>query len=361
MKLKYIDSIRGIAILMVILVHVSQKVINLNSTTFLNFEYGQMGVQLFFVASAYTLCLSANNRVNELKPLKKYSLRRFFRIAPLYYLGIVGFFVLKMMIIWFNGGIIKFPEDYTIINVIFNIFFLHGFYPPANNTIVPGGWSIGTEVIFYLLFPFLFNYLKNKFNNPKFIYLLIFLFIVFSQLLIYYLYIKNVVVLNNNFLYYNLINQFSVFLVGIGFYFYSQNPIKINWKIDLIDFLTLTIISLILWNINLKQIFAVIPFISAISFCFLINVFKKNKKINVAILARIGSVSYSMYIIHFIFPMIILPLINLILFKNSNEYVVLFGFYVMSVFGTYFIALVSESYIEKPFIRIGNKIIDRIK
>lgn len=47
MKLKFIDSIRGVAILMVILVHTAQKISDLHVLTRIIAEYGQMGVQLF--------------------------------------------------------------------------------------------------------------------------------------------------------------------------------------------------------------------------------------------------------------------------------------------------------------------------
>ena len=58
-KLDYIDIARGIAILMVMLVHTSQAVNGVSQLVGDIDRYGQMGVQLFFVASAYTLCFSS--------------------------------------------------------------------------------------------------------------------------------------------------------------------------------------------------------------------------------------------------------------------------------------------------------------
>ena len=55
MKLDYIDSLRGVAILMVILVHVSLSVHDLPYIIELFSKYGQMGVQLFFMISSVTL------------------------------------------------------------------------------------------------------------------------------------------------------------------------------------------------------------------------------------------------------------------------------------------------------------------
>ena len=70
-KYEYIDAVRGYATLMVIAVHLSQR-LDMSSFLGLLAEYGQMGVQLFFIASAYTLSLSYERRINE-----KYSLLNF--------------------------------------------------------------------------------------------------------------------------------------------------------------------------------------------------------------------------------------------------------------------------------------------
>ncbi len=166
MKLNYIDSIRGVAILMVILVHAAQSVPGLSPLTSLLADYGQMGVQLFFVASAYTLCLSATKRRGESRGWLKYAIRRYFRIAPLYYLGILIYFG-RALIEAANGIVGRtLLEDYSLANVAANVLLVHGFYPPANNTVVPGGWSIGTEVAFYAIFPTIF-YLASRVEIGK--------------------------------------------------------------------------------------------------------------------------------------------------------------------------------------------------
>ena len=50
---------------------------------------GQRGVQMFFLVSAFTLTLSHYNRRQERRPTLNYAIRRFFRIAPMLYLGIL--------------------------------------------------------------------------------------------------------------------------------------------------------------------------------------------------------------------------------------------------------------------------------
>jgi peptidoglycan/LPS O-acetylase OafA/YrhL len=93
-KFKYIDALRGIAILLVMIVHTSQYG-EKSQNEFFNsfFKFGAKGVQLFFLASAFTLFLSYNNRNREENKnvLRSFYIRRFFRIAPMYYIGIIFF------------------------------------------------------------------------------------------------------------------------------------------------------------------------------------------------------------------------------------------------------------------------------
>lgn len=149
--LPWIDALRGLAILMVLANHVALVVPGLSAPVQALARFGQMGVQLFFVASAYTLCLSwQQRRAEEPQPVLRFLLRRLFRIAPLYWFGITLFALLHALQ---TGG---HPADpYTAANLLANAAFVHGFVPGAQNGIVPGGWSIGTEMAFYAAFPLL--------------------------------------------------------------------------------------------------------------------------------------------------------------------------------------------------------------
>jgi peptidoglycan/LPS O-acetylase OafA/YrhL len=97
-NLNYIDSLRGIAILMVVLVHTTLNVRVTNQSLNAIGLYGQMGVQLFFIASAFTLCLSLERTIYTENWLGFFYLKRFFRIAPLYYLGIIVYFLNALVV-----------------------------------------------------------------------------------------------------------------------------------------------------------------------------------------------------------------------------------------------------------------------
>ena len=85
-NLDYIDSMRGIAILMVLAVHstIFFTIYEIKQLPF-KMEYiiysGKYGVVLFFIVSAYTLFRSLD--IRHEKGFGNYYIRRFFRIAPL--------------------------------------------------------------------------------------------------------------------------------------------------------------------------------------------------------------------------------------------------------------------------------------
>src|SRR5690242_3285681 len=92
-KLRYVDALRGIAIMGVLMVHCGQFGTN-DFPSFLEniVVNGAMGVQLFFVASAFTIFLSYGNRYGkETNANVNFLIRRVFRIAPMYYFGIIYF------------------------------------------------------------------------------------------------------------------------------------------------------------------------------------------------------------------------------------------------------------------------------
>ncbi len=361
MKLKFIDTTRGIAILMVILVHTSQQINDIDLISSIVAGYGQMGVQLFFIVSAYTLCLSSYRRDKESLPLIKFGIRRYFRIAPAYYLALLIYLLISIIISKFHEGEFNLPDKYTFENVLTNIFLLHGFYPPANNNIVPGGWSIGTEMAFYALFPLLFFIIRFKLKSSlRYILFFVIAGILCSQFMIYFLGQFNYNISNNNFIYFNIINQLPVFLICMGYFFLKrQLTFQINWKLNFLFFVFFMILAIYLGYSGVDYYFSFIPLISSLSFVFLIELFQKFDFLNQKILIRIGQVSFSMYLIHFIFAQTITGfLATRVVFINGT--ISLLIFYLFSVLITFGFSLLSERYIEKPSVKYGKKIIQKL-
>lgn len=136
-KLQGLHGLRGAAALAVVLFHQS----HMARDSFPGFwqyvtEPLYLSVQLFFVLSAFSLCFAQANRPTT---LTQYALRRFLRLAPLFWL-IAAFQV------WRSDGV-DFKTFLLNVTLLFNI------APGYESSLVWGGWSVGVEAIFYVLFP----------------------------------------------------------------------------------------------------------------------------------------------------------------------------------------------------------------
>ena len=156
-KFDYIDSLKGFAILGIVFSHTVQWAIP--SSEFLNgfAMKGVLGVQLFFLISAFTLCFSMERRVqSESHPIRNYFFRRFFRIAPLFYLDILIFAL-------YMGTVPRYWAPYGLQWWFFPLtaVFLHGWHPETLNSVVPGASIIAIEAAFYMFFPLLFSRMRN--------------------------------------------------------------------------------------------------------------------------------------------------------------------------------------------------------
>lgn len=353
MKYRYVDFMRGIAILMVIIVHSSFLIQSNNIFNYLA-SFGQFGVQLFFVASALTLCLSMEKRGCHKKEITAFYLRRIFRIAPMYYIGILVYAALNY---YLNIHNLKNTfEDYTIGAILSNMFFIHGFVPGANNTIVPGGWSIGTEMFFYVLFPFLFLALRNL--KQRRLLLINLLYTVFVVVL-FLLYNDQLRLENNSFLYYNFFNQIPLFLWGITLFEFIKNQRKVSILHILLVPVAFFAINF-LWNSQFVFSFHLILFIVGYVFYALGTILYKFS-IHNKIIDEIGKKSFSIYILHFllcwyIFPVLMSYLPSYIL---SEKILLLFITFLFTVVGSYLLASFTYFAVEKYFINLGNFIIKK--
>ena len=156
----YIDAVRGIAFLSVIAFHSVFSVGNFPGRELIT--AGTNGVQLFFLASAITLCYSMSARSKrDAYPTLYFYLRRLFRIAPLFWAAMAFYWIFPgvMPAFWLGQWA---PLGVHPAYFVLTALFLHGWHPYTFNSIVPGGWSIAVEMNFYVLFPLLFHLLGRS-------------------------------------------------------------------------------------------------------------------------------------------------------------------------------------------------------
>jgi peptidoglycan/LPS O-acetylase OafA/YrhL len=320
-------------------------------------NFGQMGVQLFFVLSALSLCISMERLIQKKDRFLVFYIKRYFRIAPLYYLGIIMYFLISFFDNFFsNRHVFESGSQYTLNNILYNVFFMHGFVPEANNNIVPGGWSIGTEMAFYILFPFLFILLKRIRFYWSIFWMVLISLVCFS----FVSFFKESY--NLWFLYYNLINMLPVFILAIFYYMYlNKFNIQFLIKQNYVS-LFVSIISLIMsyFNFTYYHSLTLTPFLCGLTFVIWIDLFKHFAAFNHTILVKIGQLSYSMYIFHFIFAHEFSQAIFLVSKNYLNPQIIYLICFVFTLVITFFIALISEKLIEAKGVKYGAILIRKL-
>lgn len=165
----WIDAVKGIAILGVVLVH-SMGGMELPFVLEKICFTGDKGVQIFFIIAACLAYRSFDENVKKGKSAKRYSAfywlkNRAIRIAPAYYLALViGMFFLGGPTRW-NGVV----EKITAGNVAAHILFLHGLSPYYINSILGVEWYLADYAILLLLIPVLYKVINNLSKSVAFL------------------------------------------------------------------------------------------------------------------------------------------------------------------------------------------------
>lgn len=358
-KYNWIDFGRGIAVLLVIMIHTGQN-FSTSESVYNITQTGSMGVQLFFILSSFTLFNSYNQRyeIDGKYRIKYFFIRRFFRIAPLYYFFAIFYTVIQI--------VLKGIHSVEYMDVLISILFLNGLVVPVINYIPPGGWSVGTEVLFYCIIPFLFK----KITSTKHAIILLLAAILFSNLINYLaefiissLKIPNPYNLRGYHLYSWLPNQFPVFCFGI-LLFFILNSLSFSNNLKKI-FLTFSILLYILLSqihLSFKYLYFLLQtsYLYSVIFCFFIigiKYYKFNNRVG-SVFRMIGKYSFCMYLLHFFILRLYLILITYIGVEKNNL-MFLISYVIISMI-TFFIS--SKFYIyEKKGIMFGNMQIQKIR
>jgi peptidoglycan/LPS O-acetylase OafA/YrhL len=144
-----LDALRGIAILGVVIAHVTgQWQIKIGDLpipglgwNFLETIHFIRGVPLFYLLSGYLLTWTEGSRAARgTYSLRSYAKRRILRLVPAYYVSL-----LIVVLIW--------PTRNSFWDVVSHLTFLHGLTPYYGRTMNTAFWSLTPEVIFYLILP----------------------------------------------------------------------------------------------------------------------------------------------------------------------------------------------------------------
>jgi exopolysaccharide production protein ExoZ len=154
-NLNLIQVLRGIASLLVVLLHATVNLNEIIGTHFIFdfFTFGGAGVDIFFVLSGFIITFTSIKNAGDPSKLLPFLKRRAVRIFPTYWIIITGFLALQLML----PGFYRTHFDFSFSNLMstYLLFFGH--------IMVNGvSWSLSYELFFYVLFSLFFLFSDRK-------------------------------------------------------------------------------------------------------------------------------------------------------------------------------------------------------
>jgi len=135
---------RGIASMLVVLLHISIKGGQYGNGALSGFSIGGAGVDLFFIISGYIMCVSTIGRHLN---FREFMLHRIRRIIPLYWISTTIGLIIYIFwpeIVNTSGGETTIWASYTL-------------FPNGKRYLNSNGWTLSYEFLFYILFGILIH------------------------------------------------------------------------------------------------------------------------------------------------------------------------------------------------------------
>ena len=309
---------------------------------------GIYAVVTFYIISGASLAIVYSQRSVDRKFMAEYLAKRFLRIAPLFWLA-------TTLTIFNNYQITPKPASIPLPQTLWlNYTLTFGWLKP-NAYIATGAWSIGNELVFYSVFPFLLLALSRSRK--------VFAILVASSVLIglgfsFYGMTASVSLAEQWSTYVNPLNQFYFFAVGAAI---GVAAVGLRQRISPIWLAAAFVaawVAFTFWPVEDGQIFVVTGFerilFSLLCFvlCYAVAAWRKPfHPLAASVLGYLGTASYSIYLLH---PIIF----NRMIYINR---VAKFGLTAGQVaFGVAMpLSLIAAGlcykFLEKPFMRLGKK------
>jgi peptidoglycan/LPS O-acetylase OafA/YrhL len=367
-KLGYVDAVRGWAILLVITCHVGGSIAGLPYPLHKLTNFGWQGVQLFFLASAVTLMMSwRRHDATSATAVRDFFLRRFLRIAPMYYAGALIYYVFEPP----AGG-------FDLAQLLRALTFVNAWAPSWTPTtgdwmVVPGGWSIGVEFTFYALFPILASLITSM-RRAILLFVVAFVAAVFANRVGAAAYAATDHMALVNFLYFWFPNQAPVFALGLVVY-HALNSDRLPrlGRLASYGLLALAVgLSVVVaenpWKPEYFAGFTLAPPVLFATLAFMAFVYALAKGAPTLFthvwMQRLGVLSFSCYVLHFLFVYELPTWTGRIVDVHATglKAIVAVGLlWVLTLAATVAAATLTHQWIEKPGMRLARTLTARRK
>ena len=350
LHLKSLEALRGIAALMIVFFHLNLvlKVPYPDILRFIPDHFGH-GVQLFYTLSGFVLTFGYAERLGNGKLWAKFYIARFFRIAPLFYF---------MLSCWILAAWAMMDKITDVQTLLLNITFTFGLVPGKHVSVVWAGWSIGIEMLFYVIFPAVVLTIKNIRGVA-----IAFVTACFVSVLARWQLAQT----PDNYSYMNLLTQMPFFIAGVGGYRIWQH---FGFSKNRLGWVLFGLAALLGWIVNTNALPVLLNFpgiyldMEALAFgslvlsvCMVTFV-----PLEHPILRRCGELSFSLYLLH---PalMAILTKLHLVGFLSSSlqgVWVVFISASVITVSLLWGLSNLTYRFVEVPGIALGRRLGNRL-
>lgn len=356
-KIIELESIRGIAALLVFLHHIPnwnnyfyQMAIIRNS---------HLMVDLFFVLSGYVIYSSYGEKINSFRSLLHFQFLRLGRLYPIHLVLLTGFLIAEILKYYANtrfGVSFGRPafENFRDGNVIANLLMIQDLGILKGTWSINGpSWSIGIEFYIYLLFALICLSLQH---------IKLLMFSIISVVCIATLLIINQ---ESYDLYSNVLRGGAGFFLGCLVATFSKRLKLINIHLPLVTqfiFFILTLLFLVI-KPESRQFDVLIYILSASLIISLIHTLDNPFKwlLRTKIFTELGKISYSLYMCHMLIIWTVSNVLQFIIHKLQMNDTLKFSLaYVATIIITISISYFLFYMVEKPYREKSRKIASKL-
>ena len=344
-RLEPLDWLRGLLAISIMLYHLAGWEFNHPNAGDILGRLGIYGVSMFFVLSGLSMAIGYDRYIQNVQTAQIFLIRRVFRIWPLLWVAVAA--------VTLGSLILKKETSVDLMIVLLNITTLFGFISPGAY-INTGAWSIGNEMVYYVLTPVILTlYNRSRWIGNVFVLISFAVAVKFCFSILD----SEKTLASQWSIYINPFNNLAFYCVGVAMY-YNLNEVTPTRSVQLL-LMIISISLFLIWPAD-GDLVSIVTGMNRIVFFITVTLmvwsfYKLTFQIHPMVsksLASIGAATYGIYLLH---P-IIYSGVKIIFAKNESEIGGAWIIVMATVSITIILSILSFKYYERPFINWAKKI-----